>query len=51
MKKYYFLTEEELLALLNNSNSYIILKSVGVDNWEQYVDSFHDFIKDWIEEK
>ena len=50
MKKYYYLTEEELLILLTDSIRLKALETGGVDNWSWYGDSINDFINSWVEE-
>ena len=47
----YILTREQLLELLTSHNKLIALESGGVDNWEWYGASIHDFIDEWIREE
>ena len=45
----YILTEEELLSLLVSKITFIALENGGVDNWEWYSDSIHDYKQLFIE--
>lgn len=46
----YILTRKQLLELLTSHNKLIALESGGVDNWEWYGASIHDFIDEWVKE-
>ena len=46
----YILTRKQLLELLTSHNKLIALESGGVDNWEWYSASIHDFIDEWVKE-
>ena len=42
----YRVSREELLELLEARNRLAALESGGVDNWNWYSDSFHDYLKE-----
>ena len=42
----YRVSREELLELLEARNRLAALESGGVDNWDWYSDSFHDYLKE-----
>lgn len=50
MEKTYIISESELRDLLTNTYMLMALESGGVDNWEQYEDSIHDFLKRFADE-
>ena len=42
----YRVSREELLELLEARNRLAALESGGVDNWDWYSDSFHEYLKE-----
>lgn len=42
----YRISREELLELLEARNRLAALESGGVDNWDWYSDSFHEYLKE-----
>ena len=42
---YYRISKEELLSLIEDSLTLTALESGGVDNWEWYGESIHEFLK------
>ena len=42
---YYYIGKEELLSLIEDSLTLTALESGGVDNWEWYGESIHEFCK------
>ena len=42
--RYYKISEPELRELIINANYYLALEAGGVDNWDWYSESIHDFI-------
>lgn len=50
MKKYRCVPEKELIAILEAANKYWALEGGGVDNWDWYSDSLHDYLENWISE-
>ena len=45
MKKYRCVPEKELLEILEAANKYWALENGGVDNWNWYCDSLHDYLE------
>lgn len=45
MEKYYKVSESELLELIHDSMMFCALQNGGVDNWEWYGASIHDFLE------
>ena len=45
VEKYFIVPESDLRRLINQSNHYEGLDLGGVDNWEWYGDSLHDYLK------
>ena len=50
MKKYRCVPEKELIILLESYNRLQALENGGVDNWDWYCDSLHDYLENWIAE-
>ena len=50
MKKYRLVEEKELIVLLESFNKLQALENGGVDNWNWYCDSLHDYLENWISE-
>ena len=44
-EKYFIVPESDLRRLINQSNHYEGLDWGGVDNWEWYGDSLHDYLE------
>jgi len=44
MEKWYKVSESELRELIHDSIKLCALEAGGVDNWEWYSDSIHDFL-------
>lgn len=45
MERYFKINESELIELLHDSMKLMALENGGVDNWEWYGASIHDFIE------
>lgn len=45
MERYYKVSESELRELIHDSMIFCALQNGGVDNWEWYSASIHDFLK------
>ena len=45
MEKYYKVSESELRELIHDSLMFCALQNGGVDNWEWYGASIHDFLE------
>lgn len=50
MEKNYIISESELRDLLTNTYKLMALESGGVDNWEWYGESIHDFLNRFADE-
>lgn len=50
MEKNYIISESELRDLLTNTYKLIALESGGVDNWEWYGESIHNFLNRFADE-
>ena len=50
MKKYRCVPEKELIILLESYNRLQALENGGVDNWDWYCDSLHNYLENWIAE-
>ena len=50
MKQYRCVPEKELLEILEAANKYWAIENGGVDNWDWYCDSLHDYLENWIAE-
>ena len=48
--KYYKISEEKLLGLLETKHEFTALSFGGVDNWDWYSESCSDYIKDLCKE-
>lgn len=49
-KKFYKVSEKELKVFINCKNRLEALECGGVDNWEYYGESIHEYVKDYKEE-
>lgn len=48
MKKYRCVPENELIEILEAANKYWALEGGGVDNWDWFSASLHDYLESWI---
>jgi hypothetical protein len=48
--KYYKVSEEELLQLLEDSLKLMVLERDGVDNWEWYMEGRSECMQEWYKE-